>query len=100
MEALLSIISALEGVTHCAGTTMRIITEMQGPETLQSIVTWSCTMRGKVAAKGERTLCSIGHHGVIRYISLYVVYTLGNWWFTTYTDTNLFSVIKSMTFTW
>lgn len=33
---------------------MRVITEMQGPETLQSIVTWSCTMKGNVTAKGER----------------------------------------------
>lgn len=60
---------------------MGVITETQGPETLQSIVTWSCTKRGKLAAKGERTLCSIGHHGAIRYTSLYVLYTLGNWWF-------------------
>lgn len=58
---------------------MGVISEMQGPETLQSIVTCSCTMRGNVAAKGERTFCSIGHRGAIRYTSLYVVYTLGKW---------------------
>lgn len=79
--SLPSNISALEGVARCTETTMGVITEMQGPETPQSIVKWSCRRRGKVAAKGARILCSIGHHGAIKYTSLYVVYTLGNWWF-------------------